>query len=83
MDKRVIIAAYRKGILTREQCAQMLGIDSEPLLGLVSGEAERLLRPADLGGSRAGERIPAAGKRMIRSGARRLFDRWRATNHDS
>ncbi|WP_058303832.1 hypothetical protein [Gorillibacterium timonense] len=47
MDKRLIIGAYRQGILTREQCAQILGIESESLLGLVSGEPDRSVTPAD------------------------------------
>ncbi|MBC8079782.1 MAG: hypothetical protein H7X86_05525 [Gorillibacterium sp.] len=36
MDKRLVIDAYRKGMITKEQCAQILGIESEPLLALIS-----------------------------------------------
>ncbi|MEO3945202.1 hypothetical protein [Gorillibacterium sp. CAU 1737] len=38
MDKRLIISAYRQGRLTRKQCAQLLGIESESLVGLLSDE---------------------------------------------
>ena len=31
MDKRRIIEAYQKGILTQEQCAQILGLEPAPL----------------------------------------------------
>lgn len=65
MDKRGIVMAYRKGVLTREQCAQMLGIDSEPLLGLVSGESQRLLPPTERGANApAGRTRLFPGKRF-------------------
>lgn len=67
MDKRLIIGAYRKGILTREQCAQMLGIDSEPLLGLVSGEPDRPLRPLDCSVSLGAGEAQSGGLRSERA----------------
>lgn len=36
MDKRKVITAYRRGFLTMEECAQILGIDSLRVMGLVS-----------------------------------------------
>jgi hypothetical protein len=35
MDKRKVIAAYRKGFITIQECAQILGIDSTQILGLL------------------------------------------------
>ncbi len=35
MDKRSVIAAYRCGMITMQECAQILGIDSVKLMGLV------------------------------------------------
>ncbi len=35
MDKRKVIAAYRRGLLTVHECAQLLGLDSTRLLNLV------------------------------------------------
>lgn len=37
MDKRRIIEAYQKGILTKEQCAQILGVEAAPLAILLGG----------------------------------------------
>jgi hypothetical protein len=37
MDKKKVIAAYRTGMLTMEECAQILGIDSPRVMGMVSG----------------------------------------------
>ncbi|ALS22671.1 MULTISPECIES: hypothetical protein [Paenibacillus] len=39
MDKRKVITAYRRGFITMQECAQILGIDSVQILGLV-GEPE-------------------------------------------
>lgn len=35
MDKRKVIMAYRKGFITIQECAQILGIDSTQILGLM------------------------------------------------
>lgn len=35
MDKRKVITAYRRGFITMQECAQILGIDSVQILGLV------------------------------------------------
>lgn len=35
MDKRKVIMAYRRGFITMQECAQILGIDSVQILGLV------------------------------------------------
>jgi len=35
MDKRKVIAAYRRGLISSQECAQILGLDSVNLLGLV------------------------------------------------
>jgi hypothetical protein len=35
LDKRKVIAAYRKGLLSLQECAQILGIDSFQLVGMV------------------------------------------------
>lgn len=35
MDKRKVIMAYRKGFITMQECAQILGIDSMQILGFV------------------------------------------------
>ena len=36
MDKRKVIAAYRRGFLTIQECAQILGIDSPQIMKLVN-----------------------------------------------
>ncbi|WNQ09281.1 hypothetical protein MJA45_16765 [Paenibacillus aurantius] len=36
MDKRKVITAYRRGMISREECAQILGIDSMLLFRAVS-----------------------------------------------
>ena len=33
MDKRKVIAAYRRGLITVQECAQILGLDNVELLG--------------------------------------------------
>ncbi|WP_165452310.1 hypothetical protein [Paenibacillus thalictri] len=36
MDKRKVITAYRRGFITMQECAQILGVDSLHIMGLVS-----------------------------------------------
>jgi hypothetical protein len=36
VDKRKVISAYRKGIITIQECAQILGIDSMQLLSMIN-----------------------------------------------
>jgi hypothetical protein len=36
MDKRKVINAYRRGFITVQECAQILGIDSIQIMGLVN-----------------------------------------------
>ncbi len=36
VDKRKVIAAYRKGFITIQECAQILGIDSKQIISLVA-----------------------------------------------
>lgn len=36
MDKRKVITAYRKGFITIQECAQILGIDSMQIMGMVN-----------------------------------------------
>lgn len=36
MDKRKVILAYRRGFITMQECAQILGIDSAAILGFVN-----------------------------------------------
>ncbi|WP_190287502.1 hypothetical protein [Paenibacillus darwinianus] len=35
MDKRKVIAAYRRGIITIQECAQILGMDTVQIAGLL------------------------------------------------
>ncbi|MDF2713435.1 MAG: hypothetical protein K0R28_360 [Paenibacillus sp.] len=35
MDKRKVITAYRRGFITIQECAQILGIDSAQVMGIV------------------------------------------------
>ncbi|WP_214629879.1 hypothetical protein [Paenibacillus agaridevorans] len=35
MDKRIVIAAYRRGIITIQECAQIIGVDSKQINRLV------------------------------------------------
>ncbi|MEK8127397.1 hypothetical protein WMW72_05660 [Paenibacillus filicis] len=35
MDKRKVITAYRRGFITMQECAQILGIDSLQIMGMV------------------------------------------------
>ncbi|WP_197479889.1 hypothetical protein [Paenibacillus swuensis] len=36
MDKRKVIAAYRRGFITIQECSQILGVDTAQMLGLVN-----------------------------------------------
>lgn len=40
MDKRKVITAYRRGLITIQECAQILGIDSVQIMGLVNDHAQ-------------------------------------------
>ncbi|WP_165842204.1 hypothetical protein [Paenibacillus xerothermodurans] len=40
MDKRKVIAAYRRGIISIHECAQILGIDSLKVMGLVNEDEQ-------------------------------------------
>ncbi|MNP46028.1 hypothetical protein D3C76_1399990 [compost metagenome] len=35
MDKRKVIEAYRRGFLTLQECAQVLGVEKEQISGLL------------------------------------------------
>ena len=47
MDKRKVIAAYRGGLISVQECAQILGIDNVHLIGLMreAGSAKRIAKP--------------------------------------
>ena len=36
MDKRIVIAAYRKGFISIQECAQIIGVDSGQVVRLVN-----------------------------------------------
>jgi hypothetical protein len=36
MDKRKVISAYRRGFITMQECAQILGIDSIQIMGMMN-----------------------------------------------
>ncbi|MCZ8512945.1 hypothetical protein O9H85_11045 [Paenibacillus filicis] len=36
MDKRKVITAYRRGFITMQECAQILGIDSLQVMGMMN-----------------------------------------------
>ncbi|MBO9607557.1 MAG: hypothetical protein J7639_16470 [Paenibacillaceae bacterium] len=40
MDKRKVIFAYRRGFITLQECAQILGIDSMRVMGMVDEPRE-------------------------------------------
>lgn len=44
MDKRKVIAAYRSGLISLQECAQILGVDNVQLIGLIreAGTAKRI-----------------------------------------
>lgn len=35
MDKRKVITAYRRGFITMQECAQILGMDSPQIIGMM------------------------------------------------
>jgi phage antirepressor YoqD-like protein len=35
MDKRKVITAYRRGLISLQECAQILGIDNVKLIGMM------------------------------------------------
>lgn len=43
MDKRKVIAAYRRGLISVQECAQILGLDNVELLGYMKDS--RTTRP--------------------------------------
>jgi hypothetical protein len=49
MDKRKVISAYRRGFITMQECAQILGIDSVQIIGMMNDpqfpDASRALKP--------------------------------------
>ncbi|MCL6457028.1 MAG: hypothetical protein K6T85_03390 [Gorillibacterium sp.] len=53
MDKRLVIDAYRKGLITREQCAQILGVETDPLLALINGQRGEEIIHAEVHGATA------------------------------
>ena len=42
MDKRKVINAYRRGFLTAQECAQVLGIERQQLNNLLTDSTEDL-----------------------------------------
>jgi len=36
MDKRKVIAAYRRGFINMQECAQILGVDAVQITGLMN-----------------------------------------------
>ena len=36
MDKRKVITAYRRGMISIQECAQILGVDSSQITGLMN-----------------------------------------------
>ncbi|WP_168928301.1 hypothetical protein [Paenibacillus ginsengarvi] len=40
MDKRKVITAYRRGFITIQECAQILGIDSMQVVGMVDDQKQ-------------------------------------------
>lgn len=55
MDKRKVVAAYRRGFLTIQECAQILGLEQVQVSGLIndpklSAEASLLLAKQPISG---------------------------------
>ncbi|NHN28721.1 hypothetical protein [Paenibacillus agricola] len=46
MDKRKVIMAYRKGFITIQECAQILGIDSMQIMGFVNDPNQDIIASA-------------------------------------
>jgi hypothetical protein len=40
MDKRMVIAAYKRGWITIQECAQILGLDAAQIAGILKAERE-------------------------------------------
>lgn len=40
MDKRKVITAYRRGFITAQECAQILGLNQTQVLGLLNEEEQ-------------------------------------------
>lgn len=53
MDKRKVITAYRRGFLTIQECAQILGVDSPHVLKLVNDPQMSEMKPFTLPNSTA------------------------------
>jgi len=53
MDKRKVITAYRRGFLTIQECAQILGVDSPHVLKLVNDPQMTDIKPLSLSSSTA------------------------------
>lgn len=49
MDKRKVIAAYRGGLISVQECAQILGVDNVGWIGLIR-------EPGDAAGRRTARR---------------------------
>lgn len=47
MDKLKVIMAYRRGFITMKECAQILGIDSPKILGIMD-DSDREVTPPPL-----------------------------------
>jgi hypothetical protein len=43
MDKRKVIMAYRKGFITIQECAQILGIDSMQIMSFVNDPSQEMI----------------------------------------
>jgi len=44
MDKRKVIAAYRGGLISVQECAQILGVDNAAWIGMLQETAETATR---------------------------------------
>lgn len=40
MDKRVVIAAYKRGWITIQECAQILGLDAGQIAGVLKADRQ-------------------------------------------
>jgi len=54
MDKRKVMTAYRRGFITLQECAQILGIDSKQVMGIMQetdrGTGPRLMQKQPVNG---------------------------------
>lgn len=46
MDKRKAIAAYRDGLISIQECAQIVGVDNVRWIGMIREPGETARRPA-------------------------------------